>query len=83
MLFMHKVVTIRLTDQEYRKISDASRHDHRPISNFMTLMTLKQIEESDTVDAIELAQIRSDKKLLKKLEDGHRDAKKMKGKFVG
>ena len=80
---MHKVVTIRLSDEEYRKIAAASKFDHRPISNFMATMTLRKIEESAYVDEIEMAQIKSDKKLTVKLKAGHRDAKSMRGNFVG
>ena len=79
---MSRVVTVRLSDEEYRRILEASKSDHRPISNFMTLMTLKRMEESNYADAIEMAQIRSDKSLLRRLKAGHRDAKAMKGRFV-
>jgi len=34
------------------------------------------------VDSTEMTEIKSNKKLLKKLKAGHRDAKTMKGKFV-
>jgi len=80
---MSKVITLRLSEQEYEKISSAAEIEHRPISNFITAEVLKEIEESYYVDSIEMAQIKSDKKLLKKLAAGHRDAKKMKGRFVG
>ena len=80
---MNRVVTVRLSDEEYRKIEAASRFDHRPISNFMATMTLKQIEESSFVDAIEMAQIKSDKRLLKKLKKGHQDAKELRGRLIG
>ena len=80
---VNHVVTVRLSDQEYQRIAAASRMDHRPISNFMTTMTLKKIEESDYVDSIEMAEIRSNKKLMASLKAGHRDAKRMSGKFVG
>ncbi len=80
---MSKIVTIRLSDEEYREIAIVAKKEHRPISNFITAATLKQIEESFYVDAIEMAQIKFDKKLLKKLKTGHRDAKSKKGKIVG
>ncbi|OGR92440.1 MAG: hypothetical protein A3I11_01895 [Elusimicrobia bacterium RIFCSPLOWO2_02_FULL_39_32] len=80
---MNKVVTLRLTEDEYNKILLASRIDHRPISSFITISTLKQIEESYYVDPIEMAEIRSNKKLNKKLKAGYQDAKAMRGKFVG
>lgn len=80
---MSKVITLRLSDEEYEKIAATAKVEHRPISNFITTVTLREIEESYYVDAIEMDQIKSDKKLLKKLKKGHQDAKKMKGRLVG
>ncbi len=80
---MSKVVTLRLSDEEYQKIAAAAEVDHRPISNFITTEVLKEIEESYYADSIEMAQIKSDKKLLEKLKAGHGDVQKMKGKLVG
>ncbi len=80
---MSKVITLRLTEDEYNKIAAAAEIDHRPISNFITTEILKDVEESYDVDLIEMSQIKSDKKLLEKLKAGHGDAKKMKGKLVG
>ena len=80
---MPKVITLRLSEEEYKKISSAAGIEHRPISNFITTAVLKEIEESCYVDPIEMAQIKSDKKLLEKLKAGHRDAKRMRGSLVG
>lgn len=79
---MPKTITLRLSNEEYKKILSASEIEHRPISNFITTRVLKDIEESYYVDPIEMAQIKSDKKLVKKLQAGHRNAKKKKGRFV-
>ena len=35
------------------------------------------------VDAVEMAQIRSDPRLMAKLRAGHRDARRRKGRLVG
>jgi hypothetical protein len=80
---MSKVVTVRLSDEEYRKISVGAKIERRPISNFMTMLVLKGIEEGDYVDAIEMSQIRSDHRLMTKLRAGHRDAQQRKGRLVG
>lgn len=80
---MAKTITLRLSEEEYKKISSASEIEHRPISNFITTRVLEDIEESYYVDPIEMAQIKSDKKLLEKLKLGHHDAKKMRGRFIG
>lgn len=79
---MSKVVTLRLSEKEYKRISSAAEIEHRPISNFITAIVLEDIEESYYVDPIEMAQINSDKGLLERLKAGHRDAKRMKGRVV-
>lgn len=79
---MAKVVTLRLSDEEYRKVSTAAKIERRPISNLITTLVLKELEAADYVDAIEMAQIRSDKGLLAKLRAGHRDVIKRKGRLV-
>ncbi len=79
---MSKVVTLRLLEEEYEKISAAAVVEHRPISNFITAMVLRDIEESYYLDPIEMAQINSDKRLLGKLKAGHADVKKRAGRFV-
>ena len=79
---MAKVVTLRLSEEEYERISTAAKIEHRPISNFITARVIKDIEESYYVDPIEMAQIKSDKNLMGKLKIGHRDAKEMKGRLV-
>ncbi len=80
---MAKVVTVRLSDEEYRRIAAIAKSERRPISNFMTLMVIKGIEESDYVDAVEMDQITSDKRLMAKLQAGHRDTKNRKGQAHG
>ena len=80
---MAKVVTVRLSDEDYRKIALVAKLERRPISNFMTLMVVKGIEEGDYVDAVEMDQITSDARLMARLKAGHRDTKQRKGKFVG
>jgi len=80
---MSKVITLRLSDEEYQKISCAAQGEHRPISNFITARVMKDIAESYFVDSIEMNQIKSDKKLMLKLSRGHHEAKKLKGKLIG
>lgn len=80
---MFKVITLRLSEDEYKEISTVAKIEHRPISNFITATVLKEVEASYFVDPIEMSQIKSDKKLLEKLKTGHNHVKKMKGKLVG
>ena len=80
---MAKVVTVRLSEEDYRKIVAAAKLERRPLSNFMTLMVIKGIEESDYVDTVEMDQITSDQRLMAKLRAGHRDAKQRRGRVAG
>ena len=80
---MAKVVTVRLSDEDYQRIAAVAKRERRPLSNFMTLMVIKGIEESDYVDAVEMDQILSNEALMTKLQAGHHDAKQRKGKLVG
>lgn len=80
---MSKVVTVRLSDAEYQQIASAAKRERRPLSNFMTLMVIKSLEEGAYVDAVEMAQLTSDQRLMRKLRAGHRDAKQRKGKLLG
>ena len=80
---MAKIVTVRLSDEEYRRIAAVAKLERRPLSNLITLMVLKGIEEGEYVDGVEMEQILSDKRLMAKLQAGRHDAGKRKGKFVG
>lgn len=80
---MAKVVTVRLSEEEYKKIAAVAKAESRPISNLITVMVMKGIEEGDFVDAVEMDQINSDKSLMTKIKSGHKDAKNQKGKFIG
>ena len=80
---MSKVITLRLSEEEYDRISTTAQMEHRPISNFITAAVLNKIDETCYTDAVETAQIHSDKRLSQKLKAGNADARKLKGKFVG
>jgi len=79
---MTKVITLRLSEEEYKMIAEAAKIERRPISNFITAKVMEEIEESYYVDPIEMGQIDSDKKLIEKMKKGHRDAISKRGRFV-
>ncbi len=80
---MAKIVTVRLSDEEYRRIAAVAKLERRPLSNLITLMVLNGIEEGEYVDGVEMEQILSDKRLMAKLQAGRRDAGTRKGRLVG
>lgn len=79
---MSKVVTIRLGEEEYQRIRTAAQADNRPISNFMETATLRFLEQVEFADEQEMAEIRSDKPLLRSLRAGSTDIKKGRFKIV-
>ena len=79
---MSKVVTIRLGEEQYKRIKAAAQADNRPISNFMETAALRFLEQVEFVDEREMAEIRADKKLLKDLKAGSTDIKKGRYKVV-
>jgi hypothetical protein len=80
---MSKVITIRLTGEEYGIIHRAAADERRPMSNFITTRVLRDIEEDHYTDTMETAQILGDKKLIAKLKRGHREAGKRLGRMIG
>ncbi len=79
---MSKVITLRLSEEEYEKISGLAEQEHRPISNFITHTVLKSIHDTVFADDQEMEEIRSNKKLMKGLQTAHQQAVSKKGKFV-
>jgi len=79
---MPKTITLRLPDEVYKQFAIGAKLDNRPISNFIETMALRQIEESTRIDPAEMAEIRANKNLMKKLERGHSEAKALKGKYL-
>lgn len=75
-----KVITLRLSDDEYKAIVEKAKEEYRPISNFITAHIMKQIEY---LDVAEEEEIKFNKTLQKRIKRGLRDAKLKRGKMVG
>ncbi len=80
---MPKTITLRLSDEVYKKFSDAAIEDNRSISNLIETLASKKLNEEMLADDFEMEEIFLNKKLLKKLEQGHSHAKMKKGKLIG
>jgi predicted transcriptional regulator len=79
---MSKTVTLRLDDPVYRLFKDVAEREHRPLSNFIETAVLRFMQEHETVDEFEMAEIRGNVKLNQSLKRGHQDAKRRRGSFV-
>ena len=79
---MSKTVTLRLKDEVFRELLEAAQAENRPLSNLIETAALSRVRETQFVDDAEMAQIRGDEALLKRLKRGARDARRGKGRTV-
>jgi hypothetical protein len=79
---MSKIVTLRLSDEEYMLYAKAAEVVKRPISNLINYLAQQKLEEEMFVDQIEMDEIIGNKILMNSLNQGSKDAKLKNGKFV-
>jgi hypothetical protein len=79
---MSKTVTLRLSDDVYRLFRRSAENDNRPLSNFIETATMRFIEQSELADESEMAEIRGDLALNRRIRRGHSDAQSKRGRFV-
>jgi len=79
---MSKTVTLRLDPDVYRELKEAAEAERRPLSNLIETAALSRIREQQFVDDVEMAEIRSNEALMKRLRTGSRQAKERRGPFV-
>jgi predicted transcriptional regulator len=79
---MSKTITLRLDDPVYRLFRDVAERENRPISNFIVTAVMRFVQEHETADEFEMAEIRGNAGLNESLTRGHRDAKRRRGSFA-
>ncbi len=79
---MSKTVTLRLKDEIYKTFMEAALAANRPLSNLIETAAMNKIREQQFIDDAEMAEILSDKNLIKRIKQGSRDARLQKGRFV-
>ena len=67
---MSKTVTLRLPDDVYEAFREAAEAQRRPLSNLIEIAALAKIREEQFADDFEMAELRTDDKLLKRLKAG-------------
>lgn len=80
---MPKTITLRLSDEAYKRFNAAATEDNRSISNLIETLALKKLHEEMFADRFEMEEIFSNADLLKRFESGHRQAKQKKGRLIG
>ena len=79
---MSKIITFRLSEENYKKIQNLAERDNRPISNFIETAVKKFIEHNIYVDEFEMEEINNNTELNKSLKRGLSDIKSKRGRFV-
>jgi len=79
---MSQTVTLRLDDSVYEKFKALAVDDNRPLSNFIQTAALHFVEQQESVDEFEMAEIRDNAALNRSIKSGLRDAKAKRGRFV-
>jgi len=79
---MSKTITLRLSEENYKKYKSLADRDNRPISNFIETAVKRFIEQNIYVDEFEMEEINNDVELNKSIKKGLSDSKLKKGRFV-
>jgi len=79
---MYKTVTLRLKQDIYDVFLEMAKAENRSLSNLIETAAFRNILEQQFVDDIEMAEIRSNKDLLRRISAGSQDARQRKGAFV-
>ena len=79
---MSKTITLRLSEESYKKYKSLADRDNRPISNFIETAVKRFIEHNIYVDEFEMEEINNNVELNKSLKKGLSDMKSKKGRFI-
>ncbi|MGH9365226.1 MAG: DUF1778 domain-containing protein [Thermoanaerobaculia bacterium] len=79
---MPKTLTVRMDDATYRLIAEAAQADNRSVSNFIETAAKQRAIAEILVSDAEMAEIRADRPLVKRLKRGHQEAAKRQGRPI-
>lgn len=79
---MTKTITLRLNDEVYETLLEASRAENRSISNLIETAALAKLRELQFVDDAEMAEIFANQNLINRLKRGSAHARARRGRFV-
>ena len=66
----------------YNFLAKTAKAENRTISNLIETAALNKIREQQFVDDVEMAEILSNKDLLRRIKEGSDEAQSLKGRFV-
>jgi uncharacterized protein (DUF1778 family) len=79
---MPKTVTLRLKEEVYKAFVEAAQAENRPLSNFIETAAFAKMREQQFADDLEMAEIRANQELIKRINKGSEEAQARKGRFV-
>ncbi len=79
---MPKTVTLRLKEEVYKAFVEAAQAENRPLSNFIETAAFAKMREQQFADDLEMAEIRANQELIKRINKGSEEARARKGRFV-
>lgn len=79
---MARTLTVRMDDATYSLVADAAAADNRSVSNFIETAAREKAAAEIFVPDEEMAEIRSNADLVKRLKRGRREAAARRGRFV-
>ena len=79
---MPKTVSLRLNDEEYKKLATAAVSVKRSISNLIRFLALNKLEEDSFVDDIEMEEISGNPAIRDRLQRGEKEVRRRQGSFV-
>ena len=77
-----KGITVRFEPEVYEELQLKAKNENRSLSNFIETFVMENLETQNLLDEFEMQSILANKELLKSLEQGHKDAKANRGRFV-
>ena len=79
---MARTLTVRMDDATYSLVAEAAAVENRSVSNFIETAAREKAVAEIFVPDEEMAEIRSDKDLLRRLKRGPRDSVARRGRFA-
>jgi len=79
---MFKTVSVRLDAPKYRLLKKMAEEENRTLSNYIETVSMRYLEEHESVEGFEMAEIRANQDLNASLRRGTANAQARKGRFV-
>ena len=77
---MSKTITLRVSEDHYEAFKQYAKKENRKLSNAIETLALKQLEQVQFVDELEMGAILADKDLIARIKEGVKQAREKKGR---